>query len=305
MRARAGNGRSTPAPGVLTLRRGPRAARPERVAQGEDDDVMDAAEALRRIERGREEQGRLLLGLDFDGTLAPIVPVPEDATILPAAGEAIRAIADRPDTLVAVVSGRGLADVRARVREERAFFAGNHGFEIEGPGLRHRIDAAERLRPELRVLTERLRHEIGHIPGTEIEDKGITVSVHYRRVADPALAATVRDLADREAARSGIRATHGKRVVELRPPVDWHKGRALEFLSDTRSAGGAIYPVVIGDDVTDEDAFRAVQARGGLAVLVASRELERESVADARVDSPEELVPFLGAIAGNAARAGA
>lgn len=265
--------------------------------------MIDAAEAVRRIDRGRAEKGRLLLGLDFDGTLAPIVPVPDDATIIPAAGQAIRAIADRPDTVVAIVSGRGLADVRARVREERAFFAGNHGFEIEGPGLRHRIDAAERLRPELRVLTERLRHELDHIPGTEVEDKGITVSIHYRRVADPALAERVRDLADREAKRSGIRATHGKRVVELRPPIDWDKGRALEFLIDTLSADGPLFPVFIGDDVTDEDAFRAVRARGGLAVLVASPEVQRESVADARVASPEELVPFLEAIAGNVAPA--
>ena len=266
---------------------------------------MDAAEALERIERGRAEQGRLLLGLDFDGTLAPIVPVPADATILPAAGEAVRAIAARPDTVLAIVSGRGLADVRARVREERAFYAGNHGFEIEGPGLRHRIDAAEKLRPELRVLTERLRHELEPIPGAEVEDKGVTVSIHYRRVPDPAHADQVRDIANREAARSGIRATHGKRVVELRPPIDWHKGRALDFLIDTLSASGPLFPVFIGDDVTDEDAFRAVRARGGLAVLVASPELQRDSVADARIASPEELVPFLDAIAGNVARAGA
>ena len=266
---------------------------------------MEAAEALRRIAHGREEQGRLLLGLDFDGTLAPIVPIPDDATILPAAGEAIRTIAGRPDTVIAIVSGRGLTDVRARVHEDRAFFAGNHGFEIEGPGLRHRIDAAERLRPELLVLTERLRHELHHIPGAEVEDKGVTVSIHYRRVADPALAEQVRVLADREAKRSGIRATHGKRVVELRPPIDWHKGRALEFLIDTLSLDGPLYPVFIGDDVTDEDAFRTVRERGGLAVLVASAELERDSIADARVASPEELVPFLEAIAGNVARAGA
>lgn len=267
--------------------------------------MIDAVEALRRIEQGRAEQGRLLLGLDFDGTLAPIVPVPDDATMLPAAAEALRALADRADTVLAIVSGRGLADVRARVREERAFFAGNHGFEIEGPGLRHRIDAAERLRPELRVLTERLRHELEHIPGAEVEDKGITVSIHYRRVADPVQAEQVRDLADREARRSGIRATHGKRVVELRPPLDWHKGRALEFLIDTLSSSGPVYPVFIGDDVTDEDAFRAVRARGGLAVLVASPENPRDTVADARVGSPEELVPFLDAIAGNVARTGA
>ena len=262
--------------------------------------MIDAAEAVHRILEGRAAQGRLLLALDFDGTLSPIVPHPEDATILPDAGRALTRIADREDTLLAIVSGRGLDDVRARVREERAFFAGNHGFEIEGPGVRHRIDAAERLRPELRMLTERLRHELEHIGGAEIEDKGITVSVHYRRVEDPEEAEEVRRVAEREAARSGLRATHGKRVVELRPPFDWDKGRAVEFLIDTLSREAPLFPVFIGDDVTDEDAFRAVRERGGLAVLVGEREQQRSTIADARVDSPERLVPLLDALAAGA-----
>ena len=97
--------------------------------------LLDADDAARRIVHERRAHGRLLLALDFDGTLAPIVPHPEDATILPAAGHALRRLADRDDTMVAIVSGRGLDDVRARVREDGVFFAGNHGFEIEGPGL--------------------------------------------------------------------------------------------------------------------------------------------------------------------------
>ena len=245
----------------------------------------------------RTARGRMLLALDFDGTLAPIVPRPEEATLLPAAGHALAALADRADTLVAIVSGRGLDDVRARVNEPRAFFAGNHGFEIEGPGVRHRIDAAERLRPEFLATTQRLRDELSEVEGAEIEDKGVTVSVHYRRVRDPRLAERVREASEREAERSGLRVTHGKRVVELRPPVDWHKGRAVDFLIDALSGEQRLYPVFIGDDVTDEDAFRAVQARGGMAILVGDDGQPRDTVADARVDSPEGLVPLLEALA--------
>ena len=259
--------------------------------------LIDATEAARRIVAERKANGRLLLALDFDGTLSPIVPRPEEASILPAAARALTRLADRPDTLVAIVSGRGLDDVRARVREDRAFFAGNHGYEIEGPGVRHRIDAAERLRPEFRMLSERLRHELAHIPGAEIEDKGITISVHYRRVDDPALAEEIRTATVREAERSGVRATHGKRVVELRPPFDWHKGRAVEFLIDSLGSDGPVFPVFIGDDVTDEDAFHAVRDRGGLAILVAEGDDSRETVAHARVASPERLVPLLEALA--------
>jgi len=255
--------------------------------------MLELEEAVRRIRLGREARGRLLLALDFDGTLAPIVPRPEEAAILPAASRALRRLADRPDTLVAIVSGRGVEDVRARVREERAFFAGNHGFEIEGPGIRHRIDEAERHRPELRAATERLRAEFAEVEGAEIEDKGITVSVHYRRVNDPEAVELVRQAAVREGERSGLRVTHGRRIVELRPPVDWHKGRAVDFLIDALQAEGPLYPVFIGDDVTDEDAFAAVQARDGVAILVAAPGLPRPTAAHARIDSPEDLVPLL------------
>jgi trehalose-phosphatase len=259
---------------------------------------LEPSEAVRRIVERRAATGRLLLGLDFDGTLSPIVPVPEDADILPDAARAIRALAARPDTIIAIVSGRGLDDVRARVREERAFFAGNHGFEIEGPGLRHRLDEAERLRPALRMAGERLRQELEHVGGSEVEDKGITVSVHYRRVEDPAEAERVREIAHREARRSGLRVTEGKKIVELRPPLDWDKGRAVDFLIDTFGRDEPVFPVFIGDDVTDEDAFRAVQARGGLAILVADPHDDRSTLADARVDSPQLLVPLLDALAG-------
>ena len=259
--------------------------------------MIDATEAARRIVAERAARGRLLLALDFDGTLSPIVPRPDEAAILPAAGRALARIADRPDTLIAIVSGRGLDDVRARVREDRAFFAGNHGYEIEGPGVKHRVDAAEKLRPEFRMLSERLRHELAHVAGAEIEDKGITMSVHYRRVDDPDLAEHVRRATVREAERSGLRATLGKRVIELRPPLDWHKGRAVEFLIDTLADEKPIYPVFIGDDVTDEDAFRAVTERGGMAILIADRDHSRETLAHARVDSPELLVPLLDALA--------
>ena len=259
--------------------------------------LLDADAAARRIVHERRAHGRLLLALDFDGTLAPIVPHPEDARILPAAGHALRRLAERRDTLVAIVSGRGLDDVRARVREDGVFFAGNHGFEIEGPGVRHRLDEAERLRPELRALSDRLRHELSDIEGAEIEDKGITLSVHYRRVEDADTAARVRRATVREAERSGLRATHGKRVVEIRPPLDWHKGRAVEFLLDALGGGERLYPVFIGDDVTDEDAFLAVRRFGGLAVLIGDPAEPRETAADARIDSPERLVALLEALA--------
>lgn len=266
---------------------------------------MNVTEAASRIADARAEAGRLLLALDFDGTLAPIVPRPEDAALLPASGRALGRLAGRGDTLVAIVSGRGLEDLRERVGQPGLVYAGNHGFEIEGPGVKHRLEQAEKLRPVMRALSDRLRTELAHVDGAEIEDKGITLSVHYRRVADAATAEQVRGAAEAEGQRAGLRVTHGKRVVELRPPIDWHKGRAVEFLLDTLADGTAPYPVFVGDDVTDEDAFRAVKARGGLAVLIAGPDEPRDTAADVRVDSPEALVALLETIAGADAGIGA
>jgi len=248
---------------------------------------------MQRIRNVRRRGGRVLLALDFDGTLAPIVPRHEDAAMLPDAEEPIRRLAARPDTVVAVVSGRGLDDVRARVRADGIYFAGNHGFEIEGPDVRHRLPDAEALRPVLAGIRDALRERYAGIEGAEVEDKGVTLSIHYRRVASPADAERVREAAELAAAEDDrLRITHGKAVLEIRPAIDWHKGRAVDFLLETLAERGDFFPVFIGDDVTDEDAFEVVEARGGLGVVV-DEDPARRTSASARVPSPAALVGCL------------
>lgn len=254
---------------------------------------MDTRQTLDQLVRLRQDAGRLLLALDFDGTLAPIVPRPEDATILPAALAVLERLSQRDDTLVALVSGRGLEDLRGRVPLESLYLAGNHGFEIEGPDMRHRLPEAEALRPELARVAKELRERLADLAGAQIEDKGVTLSVHYRGVASPEDGEWVREAVAR--AVSGIdslRLTYGKRVVEVRPALDWHKGRAIEFLLDALLPSGSSAVAFVGDDVTDEDGFRVVRARGGVSILV-SDETDRETAASGRVQSPEALVPVL------------
>lgn len=219
-------------------------------------------ELARALRDARDRAGSLLLGLDFDGTLAPIVPRPEDAQLGPGLEAVLRALAGRDDTRVALISGRGMRDLAARVPLDGVYFAGNHGLEIEGPDVERVHREAAAAEPALHALAGRLAAALAARRGVIVEDKGLTLSVHYRLVDDETEAEEIRRIV-RACGRdvAGIRLTEGKKVVEIRPDVDWHKGRALEFLRGVlEQRFGPAPAVFIGDDTTDEDAFRVLGA---------------------------------------------
>lgn len=201
------------------------------------------------------------LFLDYDGTLTPIAPRPELATLDEAQRQRLRAVAaEHP---VAIVTGRGMADIRAMVKLPTLHYAANHGFEIVGPNVAFEVD------PELRRTFETVGAEVyqrvANIPGVAFESKGYSVAVHYRLTPDEHIPAIESAVDAVIAQTEGVRKGTGKRVIEIRPTFDWHKGAAVEWLLDRFGVKLAIY---IGDDRTDEDAFRVVRARGGVAILV-------------------------------------
>ncbi len=243
-----------------------------------------------RAQRARAQS--MLLALDFDGTLAPIVPQPDQATLLPGARRAIQRLLDRADTRIAIVSGRALADARERVGLEGVYYAGNHGLEIEGPDVeRIHTEALEATHAvaECRAALER---EFAAEPEVLVEDKHLSLSVHFRLVADETREAGIRTRVERCCGgRSGLRLTEGKKVVEVRPDVEWDKGRATNFLVATLLDSSDAPVIYIGDDRTDEDAFAALHGRGD-GVLVAPFRVE-QSAASAFVRSPDEVVALL------------
>jgi trehalose 6-phosphate phosphatase len=254
--------------------------------------IADAFAVIDELREARSRTGRFLLGLDFDGTLAPIVEQPDDATLPAATRPVLAALADRPDTSVALISGRGIEDLHARVALDRVFYAGNHGLEIDGPGV-HRVhgDAAAAL-DRLASLLARLRTELGGTAGVIVEDKGLTASVHYRLVETEEDAARVRDVVHarcRDAA--GLRANDGKKVVEIRPEVAWDKGRALGFLRDALADGRPLPTAFIGDDRTDEDAFREIGDEGWS--IIVGRTRDYTTVARAVLDDTADVAEFL------------
>ena len=233
---------------------------------------------------------RLALFLDYDGTLTPIVERPEDAVLDGESRAMLRRLAGRH--AVAIVSGRDLEDVRARVGLDEIEFAGCHGFEIAGPGGNLVHAAAAAAAPQLGAAADMVAHDTRGIAGVQLERKRYTLAVHYRRA--PAAAHAVHEAVLRAQARHpALRVTEGKKVYELQPDVDWDKGRAVLWLIESLGLQDAL-PVYIGDDVTDEDAFRALAGRG---VGIAVQEAPRPTAAAYSLSGPAEVRTLLAALA--------
>jgi trehalose-phosphatase len=234
------------------------------------------------------EATRLLLFLDYDGTLTPIVARPDGAQLTPETRETLDSLARSEDIFPAIISGRALGDVRARVQIPHLIYAGNHGLEICGRGLRFVEPTASAQREELQRLCGTLVTRLAHIPGAEVENKGLTASVHFRRAA-PGAEGKVFAIAEAEISRwhNNFLLRTGKKTCEIRPRVDWHKGSAVHWIIARLGQESAL-STYIGDDVTDEDAFAALPE--GITVKVGDF---AKTAAAFHLASPAEVGKFL------------
>jgi trehalose-phosphatase len=233
----------------------------------------------------------LALFLDYDGTLTPIVERPEDAVLAAAMREVLQRVARRYP--VAIVSGRDLEDVRQRVGLDGVHYAGCHGFEIAGPRGNRVHAAAAAAAPQLAAAADQVARDTHDLPGVQLERKRFTLAVHYRRARDADVPAVREAVARALARHPALRVTSGKKVLELQPDVDWDKGRAVLWLIETLGLEDAL-PVYIGDDATDEDAFRALAGRG---VGIAVQEVPRATAARYVLPDPDAVRELLSALA--------
>jgi alpha,alpha-trehalase len=195
-----------------------------------------------------------------------------------------------------VVSGRDLADLKRRVGIDGIVYAGSHGFDIRGPaGLRMEHAAGADITTAVMAAAERLKPALAGVAGALVEVKRFAVAVHYRQVRENGVAA-VEEAVDRVAAGEPLlHKTHGKKLFELRPRLEWDKGKAVLWLLDAfAKAGAPLLPFFIGDDITDEDAFRAVAGRG-VTIVVGTP--ERTAAAYTLAD-PDEVGRFLTQLTG-------
>jgi trehalose 6-phosphate phosphatase len=235
---------------------------------------------------------------DFDGTLTPIVEKPELAVVSEDIRGLLQDLASRRRFTVGIISGRALADLKSKVNVKGIIYAGNHGFEIEGPGLRFVNPIVNEIKPLFRIIRHILTLTLGTITGVLVEDKGITLSVHYRQVEDEK-AKDVIKLIERTingpAFRGLFKVTTGKKVYEIRPAANWNKGKAIQLLMKRFGKGGwhsGLFPVYFGDDLTDEDGFRVIE-RYGNGATVHIGEPNPNSIAHYNLKSPDEVHYFL------------
>lgn len=208
---------------------------------------------------------KLFIFLDYDGTLTPIVSRPEKAVLKPEMKGLLRWLSKKKGVRLAVVSGRALADVKSRVGLRNIIYAGNHGMEIEGAGLKFKLPVPEGQRRTLKRAHAVAKKIFRGMKGVIIEYKGFTLSIHYRMAAPGSaeyIKSQVRAVFGKYAGEKLLRIDTGKKVFEIKPFVKWDKGKAILWLLGKYGAGRCVLPVYIGDDRTDEDAFDALKGRG-------------------------------------------
>ena len=234
---------------------------------------------------------------DYDGTLTPIVDRPRDAILLPAVRDNLSTLARKPNFTVGIISGRSLVELRYMVAIEGIYYAGNHGLEIEGPELDFISPEAELGQAMIKDLAEQFTEVLGNIAGVIVEDKGLSLSVHYRMVSKEEkdnVAVTFKRMVSPLADAGKIKITKGKKVFEVRPPIDWDKGKAVasirrEIISLLKL--DRVLTIYLGDDATDEDAFRDLHRPEGWSVYVGQE--NASSAADYYLNSTDEVAEFL------------
>jgi trehalose-phosphatase len=233
---------------------------------------------------------RVAAFFDYDGTLTPIVDRPDRARLSEEMRRTVSELASRCP--VAIISGRDRADVQRLVQIDTLVYAGSHGFDIVGPHHTPiQYEQGTNFLPIIERVEEELRQTLAKVEGVLVERKKFAIAIHYRGVAE-ADESTVGAIVDDVLARHPeLRKGYGKKVFDLQPRLDWHKGHAvLWVLRALRLDEPDVLPLYIGDDLTDEHAFRALVERG-IGIVVA--ESSRPTAASYVLKNPHEVRLFL------------
>jgi trehalose-phosphatase len=249
---------------------------------------------LKKRLKGRE----IFLFLDYDGTLTPIVEKPELAVLSLRMKHILKGLAQNKRLHLFIVSGRSMADVKQLVGVDNIVYIGNHGLEIEGANISFDGFSFVRFREILEFLKWEITKELAFFKGALVEDKGLGLSVHYRKLntKDESIFKTFLEVITKEFfAKNEIQVMSGKKVLEIRPPLDWNKGKAVAWILENHHSvqqKQKSLPVYIGDDTTDEDAFLVLRKRG-ITICV---DRPQHSHARYYLNNTDEVIEFFGTL---------
>ncbi|KAL6656993.1 hypothetical protein ACP70R_004773 [Stipagrostis hirtigluma subsp. patula] len=282
-----------------------KAAPSPRRAVAEHDDWMEkhpsalaAFEAVLAAAKGKQ----IVMFLDYDGTLSPIVRDPDSAVMTDEMREAVRGVAEHFPT--AIVSGRCRDKVFNFVKLAELYYAGSHGMDIKGPTAQSKhtkakaeavlCQPASEFLPVIEEVYRELTAKTASIPGARVEHNKFCLSVHFRCVQEEKWDALENQVRSVLKEYPDLRLTKGRKVLEIRPSIKWDKGNALEFLLEALGFADSdnVFPIYIGDDRTDEDAFRVLRNMGqGIGILVTK--IPKETTASYSLREPSEVKEFL------------
>jgi len=242
---------------------------------------------------------RVAVFLDYDGTLTPIVNDPDRAIMSDDMRTAVREISAIYPT--AIISGRGLEKVQGFVQLKDLYYAGSHGLDIQAPvGFRNWcrngkcLQPAAGLKPLINDVYHQLCDAVKHIHGAHVEHNTFCLSVHFRN-CDKTSWEEIKSVVNKIMAghETQLKLTRGRKVLEIRPSLDWGKGKAVEhFLKTWSYKGDDTVAIYVGDDRTDEDAFQFLKKQGnGFGILVSTK--AKPSEADYSLRDPSEVLQFL------------
>ncbi|CAA7391667.1 unnamed protein product [Spirodela intermedia] len=271
--------------------------------------ALAAFEKITKYAKGK----RIALFLDYDGTLSPIVDDPDRAFMSEEMRSTVQSVAKHFPT--AIISGRSRNKVYEFVGLAELFYAGSHGMDIMGPDRvsdpvdfsSNRVRFADKQGKEVNLFQpasefipmidevfKALVDNTKEIEGVKVENNMFCVSVHYRNVDEKSWSAVAQLVHDILKEYPCLRLTHGRKVLEIRPVIDWNKGKAVKFLLESLGLSNSevVLPIYVGDDQTDEDAFKVLrEGSQGYGILVSS--VPKETKAFFSLRDTSEVMDFL------------
>lgn len=250
--------------------------------------ALEKAEEIIKMAKGK----KLFIALDYDGTLTPIVERPDMALMSEEMRDTVKKLASK--RTVAVISGRDLEDVRKLVQIDNIIYAGSHGFDISSmEGEQKGFQMGTDILPDLEKAEAELRKKLGSIKGSLVERKKFSIAVHYRMVEDSETAEVERIVDEVLSGFSSLVKGTGKKVFELKPDIEWDKGKALLWVMKALGLDfDNSLTMYIGDDTTDEDAFRELKNKG-TGIIVRDGDKNRKTFAGYYLNNTSEVQAFL------------